>query len=200
MSQNIAQSSEEQAQGVDQITKAMHQLDQVTQTNAGAAERTASSADALSGQATSLKSIVRTLTSSVLGENAAKTREGGGSIVAAVKASVLKSPVSKPFVEQGIKEPKVEQGLLKKFTRKKSEPSKRVDKSDKVEKIEKSEKPEKKMMAKLAKKKENVVPFKKAETTPEPVATIDEPKLDKVADSGGELAVPSENDPRFKDI
>ncbi len=53
--QEISASSREQASGVDQISKAVTQLDQVIQQNASASEEMASMAEELSGQADQLK-------------------------------------------------------------------------------------------------------------------------------------------------
>jgi methyl-accepting chemotaxis protein len=160
MSQNIAHSSEEQAQGVDQITKAMHQLDQVTQTNAGAAEQTASAAEQLSGQSTSLKGIVHTLVASVHGEKVAAQQD--------VRVASKAAPVA-PKAPVSVSEKKVE-----------------------------------KKASKLA----NVVPFRKSEKKAPPpagekaraVVEVAKPIERASGDGATELDVPSENDPRFKDI
>lgn len=53
--QEISATSAEQAQGVNQISTAMHQLDQVTQQNASTSEELAATASALEDQADSLK-------------------------------------------------------------------------------------------------------------------------------------------------
>lgn len=54
----IATASKEQAQGISQVTNAVGQLDQVTQTNASAAEECAASAEELSSQAEVMKTVV----------------------------------------------------------------------------------------------------------------------------------------------
>ncbi|NLJ47072.1 MAG: methyl-accepting chemotaxis protein [Treponema sp.] len=57
--QEISASSREQASGVDQISRAVVQLDQVIQQNASASEEMASMAEELSGQALQLKETMR---------------------------------------------------------------------------------------------------------------------------------------------
>jgi Methyl-accepting chemotaxis protein (MCP) signalling domain len=54
----IAAASEEQARGIDQISTAVTQMDQVTQSNAANAEESASAAEELSGQAEQLNGMV----------------------------------------------------------------------------------------------------------------------------------------------
>lgn len=57
----IAVASQEQSQGIGQITTAVSQMDKVTQDNASNAEETAAAAEELNAQAHSLKSIVADL-------------------------------------------------------------------------------------------------------------------------------------------
>lgn len=66
----IAGASEEQANGIAQIGKAMNQLDQITQQNAAASEEAASSADQLSSQSESLMENVLSLNRVVSGTGA----------------------------------------------------------------------------------------------------------------------------------
>jgi methyl-accepting chemotaxis protein len=54
----IATASGEQSQGINQVTTAMSQMDQVTQANASNAEETAAAAEELSSQARTLSDIV----------------------------------------------------------------------------------------------------------------------------------------------
>lgn len=68
MSGEIATASEEQSRGVLEITKAMSQLDQVTQTNAATSEEAASAAEELSAQAGALQALVQDLISTVNGK------------------------------------------------------------------------------------------------------------------------------------
>lgn len=58
---DIAQASREQSEGIDQITMAVGQVDQVTQRNASAAEETASASEELSAQAETLSHMVTEL-------------------------------------------------------------------------------------------------------------------------------------------
>jgi hypothetical protein len=58
----IAAACNQQAQGIEQITAAVSQMDSTTQANAGCAEQTASSAELLNGQAESLNRTIIVLT------------------------------------------------------------------------------------------------------------------------------------------
>jgi methyl-accepting chemotaxis protein len=60
--------SAEQARGIDQIAKAITQMEQVTQTTAANAEESAAAAEELTAQSETLKDIVETLTAMVGGE------------------------------------------------------------------------------------------------------------------------------------
>lgn len=66
----IAAASKEQAEGVQQVTRAMSQVETVTQQNAASAEESASAAEELSSQAASINQIVNELTKLVNGSNA----------------------------------------------------------------------------------------------------------------------------------
>jgi methyl-accepting chemotaxis protein len=59
----VSSASKEQNKGVHQITQAMGQMDQVTQSNAASAEETSAAAEELSAQAESLAGLVRELNS-----------------------------------------------------------------------------------------------------------------------------------------
>jgi len=61
----ISKASQEQAQGVEQITTAVAQIDKVTQQNAASAEEAASAAEQLTAQAHSVKATVDELTALV---------------------------------------------------------------------------------------------------------------------------------------
>ena len=63
----IAAASKEQAEGISQITKAVSQVDQVTQQNAATSEETASVASKLNEQASSLKILVDNLRAMIEG-------------------------------------------------------------------------------------------------------------------------------------
>lgn len=69
----IAAASKEQSDGIEQITRAVGQMDQVTQQNASAAEECAASSEELSSQADTLKEIVGDLQRMVGGKNNAQT-------------------------------------------------------------------------------------------------------------------------------
>ena len=69
MSVEISGASQEQAQGIGEINKAMNQLDQVTQQNAAASGQTASSAESLSTQAETLKGAVQELIRTISGRD-----------------------------------------------------------------------------------------------------------------------------------
>jgi len=72
----IAQASNEQAQGVDQINTAVSQMDKVTQQNASGAEESASASEELAAQAQAVKGMVNELTALVGG-----TSHRGGATV-----------------------------------------------------------------------------------------------------------------------
>jgi methyl-accepting chemotaxis protein len=69
MASEISTACQEQAVGVHEITKAMSQLDQVTQINATASEQVAASAEELSGQSESLHSAIGILISIIKGSD-----------------------------------------------------------------------------------------------------------------------------------
>jgi methyl-accepting chemotaxis protein len=64
----ISAASQEQAQGVDQVNKAMIQMETVTQQNAANAEESASASEELSAQAENMRTIVRQLLQMVNGK------------------------------------------------------------------------------------------------------------------------------------
>lgn len=65
----IADASNEQSEGIGQVTNAVGQMDQVTQQNASAAEESASSSEEMAGQAESLKSMVFELRAVIDGDS-----------------------------------------------------------------------------------------------------------------------------------
>jgi methyl-accepting chemotaxis protein len=67
MASEISSACQEQAAGVQEINKAMGQLDQVTQTNSATSEQTASAAQELSAQAESLSSVINVLVETIRG-------------------------------------------------------------------------------------------------------------------------------------
>jgi len=72
MAVEISAASDEQAQGVGEISKAMHQLDQVTQQNTQASQELASSAETLAHQSTSVRATVNSLTKTIYGHSQPK--------------------------------------------------------------------------------------------------------------------------------
>ena len=63
----IATASREQSQGIDQVNTAVTQMDKVTQTNAAAAEESASASEELTAQAATLRELVADLQNLVTG-------------------------------------------------------------------------------------------------------------------------------------
>lgn len=76
--QGISNASQEQAQGVEQVNTAVAQMDRVTQSNAAGAEQSASAAEELSAQSTTLRHMVGRLKAVVTG---AKAGSGTGNTV-----------------------------------------------------------------------------------------------------------------------
>ncbi len=72
MAAEISNACKEQALGVQEITKAMGQLNQVTQTNSAASEEAASAAEELSAQTDSLSSVVGILVEAIKGSGTEK--------------------------------------------------------------------------------------------------------------------------------
>ncbi|MBL8230757.1 MAG: MCP four helix bundle domain-containing protein [Bryobacterales bacterium] len=68
-------SSQEQARGIDQIGKAITQMEQVTQKTAASAEESASAAEQLNAQSETLRDIVTELTVMVVGDQAGPDRQ-----------------------------------------------------------------------------------------------------------------------------
>lgn len=89
MASEISNASFEQSKGIQEITKAMGQLDQVTQTNAATSEEAASAAEELSSQASSLKTQVLLLVATING-----TTPPTGDVV--VKSNSNKPTMNKP--------------------------------------------------------------------------------------------------------
>ncbi len=67
--EEIANSSEEQAKGIEQINESVSQMEDVTQNNSSNADKSANSSSELNKQAETLKSHVETLTSIVISSN-----------------------------------------------------------------------------------------------------------------------------------
>ncbi|MCP4690259.1 MAG: chemotaxis protein [Desulfobacterales bacterium] len=78
----ITEASRNQSAGIEQITKAMGEMDQVTQRNAAGAEESASAAEELNAQAEQLKEFVRSLTALIRkGERGVGTGSGSARTV-----------------------------------------------------------------------------------------------------------------------
>lgn len=99
----ISSASTEQTNGIQQISKAMNQLDQSAQANAASSEEIAASAEEISAQTFQMKKLVGDLNSLILGEGtavqappAAKTKEAKPAQVLQLKKPAQKtSPVGK---------------------------------------------------------------------------------------------------------
>jgi methyl-accepting chemotaxis protein len=87
MSLEISTASQEQAQGVHEITKAMGQLDQVTQQNTAATNEAANAAGTLNLQAESLNGLVQGLIQTIEGGS------GDGQVAAVVAKTKTKASV-----------------------------------------------------------------------------------------------------------
>jgi len=74
----VSNASKEQSSSVEQISKAVAQMDQVTQSNAASAEENAAASEELSAQAASQSSLVRELTTLVLGRSGNGAAPGRG--------------------------------------------------------------------------------------------------------------------------
>ena len=106
----IAQASQEQAQGVEQVNTAVSQMDKVTQQNAAGAEESASAAEELSAQAQCVKGMVNELVVLVEGKEreettasrpTAPTKSANKSPKPKVLATVSKASPSKPSPNPG---------------------------------------------------------------------------------------------------
>ena len=73
----ISAASQEQAQGIEQVNKAVIEMDKVVQQNAANAEESASASEELSAQAGQMKNIVVELVAMVRGENGNGNMTGG---------------------------------------------------------------------------------------------------------------------------
>jgi methyl-accepting chemotaxis protein len=112
MSGEISVACQEQAQGVNEITKAMAQLDQVTQTNAATSEEAAQAAEELSAQAESLRSVVNVLVETIKGSSGSSSSSGSiatyaptttqkksGNVLPMKKPAMTKTAAVKPAVK-----------------------------------------------------------------------------------------------------
>ena len=92
----VAQGSQEQTRGIDQVNAAMSQMDGVTQSNAANAEENASSSEELSSQARELLAMVDDLVRVVGGAKStadpAQEKEGPGSAAAPMQRRLAPAP------------------------------------------------------------------------------------------------------------
>jgi methyl-accepting chemotaxis protein len=95
--QEVAAASGEQAAGVNQINRAMAQLDQVTQRNAAAAEELSSTAEEMSSQATTLQGAISFFTVTGLNDEAAEIPQPD----AKFKAPMLTPPIRRAGASAG---------------------------------------------------------------------------------------------------
>ena len=94
----IAVASQEQSQGIDQVSRAVSDMDQVTQANAATAEETSAAANELSSQAAQLKGIISELTHMVSGNKTATNVSDGSAAPAHAEtahAEVAAAPAPK---------------------------------------------------------------------------------------------------------
>jgi methyl-accepting chemotaxis protein/methyl-accepting chemotaxis protein-1 (serine sensor receptor) len=89
--------SQEQARGIEQIAKAIGQMEQVTQKTAANAEESASAAEELNAQSDAMRDIVERLTAMVGGANAAGGAERRPSGLAALRKAVSKDSAPHSF-------------------------------------------------------------------------------------------------------
>ncbi|WP_291515786.1 methyl-accepting chemotaxis protein [Bdellovibrio sp. ArHS] len=95
LNQEISSASTEQSNGIGQISKAMNQLDQVTQVNAASSEEAAASAEELSAQAESLKNVISTLVEVIKGKTHEESPMGKASLeTPRASRSKMATPVS----------------------------------------------------------------------------------------------------------
>jgi methyl-accepting chemotaxis protein len=160
MSSDIASASKDQAQGVREISKAMAQLDTVTQSNALAANIAAQAAEQISSQSTLLRGTVQSLMAIVDGGDANYQL----SSYSARPAAKTQTPAKAPVPRRAAPAPKAEPAKpnVVKFEPKKA-PAPRAEAAAPVNASSKSSAP-----IKLA--------------------------------AGADIEIPSENDPRFKDV
>lgn len=99
LNNEISAASSEQTTGIQQISKAMNQLDQGSQANAASSEEVASSAEEINAQALQMKKMVQDLSGIILGvENQAPTP-------ATVKKETKPSPVKENVIPLKPKDP-----------------------------------------------------------------------------------------------
>jgi methyl-accepting chemotaxis protein len=78
----IAAASQEQSQGIDQINKAVAEMDKVTQSTAASAEESASASEEMNAQAEQMKQVAYTLATIIGGSSHNPVNAGRGSLPA----------------------------------------------------------------------------------------------------------------------
>jgi methyl-accepting chemotaxis protein len=97
MATEIASASQEQSRGCGEITKAMNQLDQMTQQNASTSEECASAAEELSAQADTLKAAVTRLILTVSGTSSQAAASASEPVASRdVQRTAAKPPRAQP--------------------------------------------------------------------------------------------------------
>jgi methyl-accepting chemotaxis protein len=95
----ISAASQEQAQGIEQVNKAVSEMDKVVQENAANAEESASASEEMNAQATRMKEFVEGLVTLVGGRNGNRTQEYAGpakgtkNLIGAVKKTAQAFPL-----------------------------------------------------------------------------------------------------------
>ena len=198
MSSDITSASREQSQGVQEISRAVSQLDFVTQTNATAAEQASRAADNLSAQAKALRSTVSDLLEVVDGRRVS----GGRSVSPKVET---KAPAKTEQKSALALVPKSKKGGSGSGSGSGSGPSSGANGKSATETKQASARPVAKTAAAAkaaaqadspSKKSTPVVPMKSraSRAKDEPVGNVL-----KLA-AGSEIEIPTEDDPRFKDV
>jgi methyl-accepting chemotaxis protein len=120
MVDEVSLSSQEQARGIDQISKSVTQMDQMTQSAAANAEESASASEELSAQAEAMKGVVYRLRAMVGSEDGGASvsstqRPSGvrsrGAAPASLGVRALSSPVSKSAPKLRVKTARLETAL-----------------------------------------------------------------------------------------
>ena len=89
LTSKISTASVEQTEGIDQVTKAINEMDHVTQQNAASAEETASASEEMSAQAQTLMDQIKVLTVQLGGTQESQTDSGNNR----VRGNMLKQPM-----------------------------------------------------------------------------------------------------------
>ncbi len=98
--EEIAEASNEQAQGIEQVNKAVSEMDKVIQQTAANAEESAAASEDMNAQAKQMKGVVKDLTAMV-GGNAKKNSEDGTTHPHSVEPAAFKVAPSKKKEKKG---------------------------------------------------------------------------------------------------